>query len=151
MPPARFVLDSRILLPALVVVGLGLAGCVGEGPGKSVAEATGLATTPQESKPFVQASRAPDVDYIPVGRGFGKPALCKNAATPPPGPTTVRGKTATFVLVQTPATADCTPAAPFKTIEAELEAKRVSNDAAGVQARALGATPPPKPAVLPTN
>ncbi len=34
----------------------------------------------------------------------------------------------------------------FKSIEAELEAKRISNEAAGAQARQLGATPPPAPA-----
>lgn len=39
----------------------------------------------------------------------------------------------------------------FKKLEAELEAKRTSNEAAGVQAQELGKTPPPKPAVLPSN
>lgn len=39
----------------------------------------------------------------------------------------------------------------FKKLEAELEAKRSSNEAAGVQAQQLGKTPPPKPAVLPSN
>jgi hypothetical protein len=41
----------------------------------------------------------------------------------------------------------------FKAIEAELEAKRASNEAAGVQAKQLGTQlPPPAPAtVLPTN
>ncbi|WP_332688642.1 hypothetical protein [Bosea sp. (in: a-proteobacteria)] len=34
----------------------------------------------------------------------------------------------------------------FKKLEAELEAKRVSNDAAGAQAQSLGKTPPPAPA-----
>jgi hypothetical protein len=37
----------------------------------------------------------------------------------------------------------------FKALEAELEAKRISNEAAGSQAQALGKTPPPAPAALP--
>lgn len=37
----------------------------------------------------------------------------------------------------------------FKKLEAELEAKRISNEAAGSQAQALGKTPPPAPAPLP--
>lgn len=43
------------------------------------------------------------------------------------------------------------PVADFKAMEAELEAQRVANEAAGARARALGSTPPPAPAVLPTN
>lgn len=36
----------------------------------------------------------------------------------------------------------------FKKLEAELEAKRLSNDAAGNQAKELGSTPPPAPAAV---
>lgn len=43
------------------------------------------------------------------------------------------------------------PVDDFKKMEAELEAKRTANEAAGTEAKTLGATPPPKPAVLPTN
>ncbi|WP_332682695.1 hypothetical protein [Bosea sp. (in: a-proteobacteria)] len=39
----------------------------------------------------------------------------------------------------------------FKKLEAELEAKRLSNVAAGTQAQSLGNTPPPAPAKLPTD
>ncbi|MBN9447025.1 MAG: hypothetical protein J0I67_08930 [Bosea sp.] len=40
----------------------------------------------------------------------------------------------------------------FKKLEAELEAKRISNEAAGVQAQSLGKTPPPAPAAAqPSN
>lgn len=41
--------------------------------------------------------------------------------------------------------------AEFQQLEAELTAKQISNEAAGTQARALGATPPPAPAKLPTD
>lgn len=43
------------------------------------------------------------------------------------------------------------PVDDFKKMEAELEAKRGANEAAGTAAKSLGATPPPKPAVLPTE
>ncbi|HEY5795827.1 MAG TPA: hypothetical protein VIU82_12495 [Bosea sp. (in: a-proteobacteria)] len=43
------------------------------------------------------------------------------------------------------------PVDDFKKMEAELEAKRTANEAAGTEAKSLGATPPPQPAVLPTN
>ena len=44
-----------------------LAGCAGDGSVRSVAEATGLATTAQEPRIFVQQSRPVDPLYIPVG------------------------------------------------------------------------------------
>jgi hypothetical protein len=43
------------------------------------------------------------------------------------------------------------PVDDFKKMEAELDAKRTANEAAGTAAKTLGATPPPKPAVLPTD
>lgn len=39
----------------------------------------------------------------------------------------------------------------FKKLEAELQAKQISNEAAGTQARRLGNTPPPAPATLPKD
>jgi hypothetical protein len=39
----------------------------------------------------------------------------------------------------------------FKKLEADLEARRSRNEAAGAQAQQLGKTEPPKPAQLPTN
>jgi hypothetical protein len=103
----------------LLACGPFLAGCAGDGI-KGVAEATGLATTPQESKPFVKQARRADADYIPVGSSVTRTAPRK-------------------------------PVADFKTLETQLEAKRLSNEAAGNQAKVLGATPPPAPAVIPTN
>lgn len=135
------------------MLGLALAGCSSDGPVKGLAEATGFATTPQESKTFVQETRPADPQYIPVGRRFGNAPLCRESNAPPTGaPTTVTGHTGTFVLDQS-LPADCKPKARFQAIEAELEAKRISNEAAGVQAQTLGkALPPPAPSpATPTN
>lgn len=102
------------LLLAVATQALVLSGCAGDGA-KGVAEATGLATTAQESKPFVKESRRAEADYIPVGSSVTRAAPRKKPDE-------------------------------FKKLEAELEAKRISNDAAGAQAQQLGATPPPAPA-----
>jgi len=115
--PKPKLLFSFLLLAA---TGLVMAGCANDGAGKAVAEAAGMATTPQESKPFVKESRLAGADYIPVGSVITREAKRK-------------------------------PVADFKTLETELEAKRLGNEAAGTQAKALGATPPPQPAIIPTN
>ncbi|AMJ59577.1 hypothetical protein [Bosea sp. PAMC 26642] len=142
------------LVPALaILLALGLAGCASDGPVKGLAEATGLATTPQESKTFVQETRPADSQYIPVGRRFGNLPLCRESNAPPTGaPTSARGHIGTFPISQA-APDTCKPKAQFKAIEAGLEAKRISNEAAGSQAQSLGkALPPPKPSVVvPTN
>jgi hypothetical protein len=67
MPPAAGLLRrARVSAAAVLLAALG--GCVGEGSAtRGVAEATGLATTPQESKPWVQQTRRAGADYIPVG------------------------------------------------------------------------------------
>lgn len=106
------------LLPLLLAVaaqGLVLSGCAGDGSVKSLAEATGLATTPQEAKPFVKETRRANADYIPVGTSVTRAAPRK-------------------------------PPEEFKKLEADLEAKRIANEAAGTQAQQLGTTPPPAPA-----
>lgn len=53
------------LAPAALALALG--GCAGDGPVKVVAEVAGMATTPQESRKFVQETRPADPQYIPVG------------------------------------------------------------------------------------
>ncbi len=142
----------RALPLAALALGAALAGCSSDGPVKGVAEVAGLATTAQESKSFVRETRPADPAYIPVGRVFPQDPLCYGE-TPPP-PYTPTGDAARFAPpVARKATDACKPRADFKNIEAELEAKRLANDAASARAKALGqALPPPKPAVItPTN
>ncbi|WP_377847521.1 hypothetical protein [Bosea sp. UC22_33] len=119
--PTEISAKKLLLIPAaLVVVGTALAGC-GSGEGfKGVAEAAGLATTPQESKAFVRETRPADLEYVPIGSSVTRTAPRK-------------------------------PVQDYKKIEAALEAKQKANAAAGDTAKALGATPPPAPAVLPRN
>ena len=102
----------------LTMAGLVLAGCGANEGVKGVAEAAGMATTPQESKAFVRETRQADVEYIPVGSSVTRNAPRK-------------------------------PVDDFKKIEAQLEAKRSANEAAGNAAKALGATPAPQPAEIP--
>lgn len=115
--PAKTPLPSLLILAA---TGLALAGCAADGSGKAIAEAAGMATTPQEAKPFVRETRPSDPSYIPVGSAITRAAPRK-------------------------------PVEDFKKLEAQLEAKRLANEAAGTQARSLGTTPPPKPAPVPTE
>ena len=64
-----------LLIPAaLVVVGIALAGCGSDEGFKGVAEAAGLATTPQESKAFVRESRPADLEYVPIGTSVSRAA-----------------------------------------------------------------------------
>ncbi|TCR65256.1 hypothetical protein EV560_10517 [Bosea sp. BK604] len=98
------------LLLAIAAQGLAMAGC-----SKDIAEATGMATTAQESKPFVKETRRADADYIPVNSSVTRTAPRKLPDE-------------------------------FKKLETDLEAKRISNEAAGTQAQQLGSTPPPAPA-----
>ncbi|PTM43538.1 hypothetical protein [Bosea sp. 124] len=146
--PTKKPLAALLLLATL---GVAAAGCAGEA-GKVVAEAAGMATTPQESKPFVQETRPSDPAYMPIGRTFPVDPLCQGDGPAPP-PFVPAGQAAhfTFTPESRKPNEGCKPRAAFKKIEAELDAKRLSNEAAGNQAKSLGATPPPKPATLPTN
>jgi hypothetical protein len=135
---------------ALGALALALAACAGDGPVKGVAEIAGIATTPQDPKDFVTASRPVDPEYVPISRTVAGTPLCDGDT--PPAPYVASGNAARFekpTSDRKPGQA-CKPRAAFKQIEAELEAKRVSTDAAGVQAKALGQVlPPPKPAEIP--
>lgn len=153
MPPDQS--SSRFLSvsAAFVLLAVGLSACAGDGPVKTIAEVAGMATTAQESKAFVQATRPSDPAYLPVNTTIPVNPLC--AGPNPPPPFVATGPNARFGA-GSPApkpTDPCKTRAEFKKIEAELDARRISNDAAGTQAQALGkALPPPAPAkVLPTN
>lgn len=65
--PTEISAKKLLLIPALVVAGAALAGCGSDEGFKGVAEAAGLATTPQESKAFVREARPAELDYVPVG------------------------------------------------------------------------------------
>ncbi|RYE34641.1 MAG: hypothetical protein EOP23_03770 [Hyphomicrobiales bacterium] len=119
--PTEISAKKLLLIPAaLVVVGTALAGCGSDEGFKGVAEAAGLATTPQQSKAFVRETRPADLEYVPIGSSVTRAAPRK-------------------------------PVEDYKKIEAALDAKQKANAAAGETAKALGATPPPAPAVLPRN
>lgn len=120
MPTERAV-RMTLLLPAIAGAACLFAGCAADGTGKAVAEAAGMATTPQESKDFVRATRSVEPQYIPVGSSITRAAPRKQIDQ-------------------------------FKAIEADLEAKRLANEAAGNAAQKLGATSSdPQPAKIPTN
>lgn len=74
-----------------------------------------------EAPDFVAESRPGSLDYMPVG-------------TAEPGP-------------PTPART----AEEIKAAEAELDALRARNEAAGAAAARLGGTPPPQPVILPAK
>jgi hypothetical protein len=141
------------LLPLLLLAGLAVtaAGCAGEGT-KFVAEAAGMATTAGEAKPFVQETRRADTAYMPIGRTFPVDPLCQGDG-PAPAPFVPAGQAARYIYRPDPRKPNegCKPRAEFKKIEAELEAKRTANESAGNEAKALGTTPAPQPAQLPTN
>lgn len=138
---------------AVAAIGIVLAGCASDEGVKGMAEAAGMATTPQESKSFVRETRRGDQAYIPVGSTSGVDPLCPGPKPPPPYVPT--GDAARFTAPK-PARGPndpCKKRSNFERIEAQLEAKRQANESAGNQARALGATqaPAPAPARIPTN
>ena len=73
--PTEISAKKLVLIPAtLVVVGTALAGCGSDEGFKGVAEAAGLATTPQQSKTFVREARPADLEYIPIGSSVTRAA-----------------------------------------------------------------------------
>ena len=100
----------------------GVAGCNGSfNPVRDVATSVGAGPQLATSPDFVTRSRPANLEYMPIG-------------TPvPERPTPAR-------------TAD-----QIKAAEAELDALRTQNEAAGAAAAELGKTPPPEPVRLPAN
>ena len=107
---------------AVMMLAAGLAGCNGGfNPVRDVASAVGAGPTLAATPDFVERSRPASLEYMPIGTA---------------GPER-----------QTPArTAD-----EIKAAEAELDALRARNEAAGAAAAELGNTPPPEPVRLPAN
>ena len=148
--PTEISAKKRLLIPAvLVAAGLTLAGCGSDEGFKGVAEAAGMATTPQESKAFVRETRAAEIQYIPVGTTIPVANLCQGP-TPPPA-YVPSGQAARFAVpkpIVDPKDA-CKPRSDFKGIENRLDALQKTNQAAGETAKALGAsTTPPQPAKI---
>ena len=72
--PIEALAKKPFLIPALLVAGMGLAGCGSDEGFKGVAEAAGMATTPQESKAFVRETRPAELEYVPVGSSVTRAA-----------------------------------------------------------------------------
>ncbi len=99
-----------------------LAGCNGSfNPVRDVTAAVGAGPQVAPAPDFVAQSRPANLEYMPIG------------AQVPARPTPAR-------------TAD-----EVKAAEAELDALRARNEAAGAAAAELGKTPPPEPVRLPAN
>ncbi|MEE1612037.1 hypothetical protein [Microvirga sp. CF3016] len=112
----------RVSAVSLAMVAVGLAGCNGSfNPVRDVATAVGAGPQTAATPDFVARSRPTNLDYMPI-------------ATPAPErPTPAR------------------TAEEIKAAEAELEALRSRNEAAGAAAAELGKTPPPEPIKIPAN
>jgi hypothetical protein len=74
MPIETPVRKPLLLAAVLTAGGIALAGCGANEGVKGVAEAAGMATTPQESKSFVRETRPVELQYIPVGSSVTRPA-----------------------------------------------------------------------------
>jgi hypothetical protein len=99
-----------------VLVGVNVTACAGgSNPVRDIATAVGAGPTTAPTPDFVATSRPQSLDYMPIG-------------TP----------------VETRPTAART-ADEVKKAEAELDALRARNEAAGAAAARLGGTPPPEP------
>jgi hypothetical protein len=90
-------------------------------PVRDVAASVGAGPQMTASPDFVARSRPADLEYMPI------------SATAPERPTPAR------------------TAEEIKAAEAEMDALRARNEAAGAQAAELGKTPPPEPIRLPAN
>lgn len=108
---------------ALALTLFAVAGLAGcnSNPVRDVATAVGAGPQVAPTPDFVERSRPANLDYMPIGTPV--------AERPTPART----------------------AAEIKAAEAELDALRTRNEAAGAQAAELGKTPPPEPVRLPAN
>lgn len=120
MRSKTLVISRPTLLAAAVLVVANVGGCAeGSNPAKDIAVSLGAGPKAAETPDFVARSRPQALDYMPIG-------------------TAQAGRA-------TPArTAD-----QIKAAEAELDALRAQNEAAGAAAAELGKTPAPQPAKVP--
>lgn len=114
---------SRISRMVLAILAVAnVAACAdGSNPAKDLATTLGAGPKNAPTPDFVAASRPQSLDYMPVG-------------------TRGTGRT----------TAARTPD-EIKAAEAELDAIRTQNEAAGAAAAQLGGTPPPQPVTVPAK
>jgi hypothetical protein len=106
----------------IMFTAVGVAGCNGSfNPVRDVASAVGAGPQMAATPDFVARSRPTNLEYMPIG-------------------TASEGR-------PTPARS----AAEIKAAEAELDAIRARNEAAGAAAIEMGKTPPPQPVRLPAN
>ncbi|WP_205789978.1 hypothetical protein [Microvirga makkahensis] len=119
----RFPAASRAsALMLAVLAAANVTACTGgSNPVRDIAAAVGAGPKTAPSPDFVAQSRPQNLDFVPIG-------------------TVEEGR-------PTPARS----AAEVKAEEAELEAIRARNEAAGAAAARLGGTPPPEPIKLPVN
>ena len=120
--PTETSLPSRAAAIALTLLAVGnVAACTeGSNPTKELANSLGLGPKVAPSPDFVARSRPGSLDYMPVG------------VAAPQRPTAAR------------------TAEEIKAAEAEMDALRARNEAAGAAAARLGGTPEPAP-VNPPN
>jgi hypothetical protein len=106
---------------ALILLAAGGVAGCNSNPVRDVATSLGAGPQVAPTPDFVARSRPDNIDYMPIG-------------TPvPERPTPAR------------------TAEEIKAAEAELDALRTRNEAAGAAAAELGKTPPPQPVRLPAN
>lgn len=99
-----------------------MTACAGDtNPARDIVSAVGAGPQVAQTPGFVAESRPPSLDYMPIG-------------TPQPEPETP---------VRSPE--------EIRAVEAEMDALRARNEAAGAAAARLGGTPPPEPIILPNR
>lgn len=112
---------SRLAAVGLTLLAVAnVAACMdGSNPTRELVTSISGGPRMAETPDFVQRSRPASLDYLPIG------------VDPPARPTPAR------------------TAEEIKAAEAEMEAVRARNEAAGAAAARLGGTPPPEPVILP--
>ncbi|WP_210331103.1 hypothetical protein [Microvirga terrestris] len=122
MRTMAFSIRRTSTVAVMMLAVVGVAGCNGGfNPVRDVATAVGAGPQTAATPDFVARSRPANLEYMPIGTSV------------PERPTPAR-------------TAEETKAA-----EAELDALRTRNEAAGAAAAEAGKTPPPEPIRLPPN